>query len=442
MTITDADASPYQISTDSLALQYASKLDSTIFHYKKALTIKSLLIGTGLILLATLGFILLFKVIRWIYINGGKKLTNFLSGITPKLQGWTIQLLPADRLITAIMGMWKLLRAISVLAAFYFYLSIVFSFFDSTQGLATKLLSYVIDPLKTSGRAAFGYLPNLFFVIVIIILTRIVIRFTRKVFDGLSDGSISFNGFYPEWALPTYKIFRFLIIAFAVIIVFPYLPGSNSPAFKGVSLFFGILFSLGSTSAIANMVAGTVLTYMRPFKIGDRVRISDAIGDVVEKTLLVTRIRTIKNVEITIPNAMVLGSHIINFSSVTQGASLILHTTVTIGYDVPWRKVHELLISAALATEGLMNEPKPFVLQTALNDFSVAYEINASTNQPNGMAKIYSELHKNIQDKFNEAGVEIMSPVYSAIRDGNQATIPEEYLPKSYEKPGFKIIKS
>jgi small-conductance mechanosensitive channel len=201
-----------------------------------------------------------------------------------------------------------------------------------------------------------------------------------------------------------------------------------------------VLFSLGSTGAVANIVAGVVLTYMRPFRIGDRVKIAETVGDVIEKTLLVTRVRTIKNVDITVPNAMVLGSHIINYSSVAKERGLILHTSVSIGYAVPWNRVHELLIAAALATDDILKEPKPFVLQTSLDDFFVNYEINAYTEKPNAMVTLYSDLHRHIQDKFNEAGVEIMSPHFSAVRDGNQAAIPDTYLSKSYQAPAFRIF--
>ena len=188
------------------------------------------------------------------------------------------------------------------------------------------------------------------------------------------------------------------------------------------------------------MVAGIVLTYMRPFRLGDRVKIAETMGDVVEKTLLVTRVRTIKNVDVSIPNAMVLGSHIINFSSSAKNKGLILHTTVTIGYDVPWKKVHELLLSAANESNNLLKEPSPFILQTSLDDSYVSYELNVYTNQPTLMAKIYSDLHQNIQDRFNEAGIEIMSPHYSAVRDGNATAIPEEYLPKGYSPKHFRIL--
>jgi small-conductance mechanosensitive channel len=239
--------------------------------------------------------------------------------------------------------------------------------------------------------------------------------------------------------MPTYKIVRVLIVVFTLIVAFPYLPGSKSPAFQGVSIFFGLLLSLGSSSAISNVVAGTVLTYTRAFQLGDRVKIGETTGDIVEKTLLVTRVRTIKNVDIAVPNAMVLSSHIVNFSSMAKQNGLILHTSVTIGYDAPWRKIHELLVSAAESTSNVLPDPKPFVLQTALNDFYVSYEINAFTDQATVMAQTYSELHQNIQDKFYEAGVEIMSPHHFGVRDSNRPAIPAEYLGQNYVAPGFRI---
>lgn len=252
-------------------------------------------------------------------------------------------------------------------------------------------------------------------------------------------GGITFPGFYHEWADPTYRIVRFLVIAFAAIAIFPYIPGSTSAAFQGVSVFLGVLLSLGSAGAVSNTVAGVIITYMRPFQIGDRVKIADTFGDVMEKTLLVTRVRTIKNVLITIPNSMVLGSHLVNYSSSAKDPGLILPTSVTIGYDAPWKTVHELLISAARATTHILGKPEPFVLQTSLDDFYVTYELNAYTRQPNLMASIYAELHQNIQNKFNEAGVEIMSPHYAQIRDGNKITIPDQYLPKTYQVPAIRL---
>jgi small-conductance mechanosensitive channel len=182
-----------------------------------------------------------------------------------------------------------------------------------------------------------------------------------------------------------------------------------------------------------------VLTYARAFRVGDRVQIANTVGEVIDKGLLVTRVRTIKNVEITIPNGMVMGSHIINYSTASQEHGLILNTTVTLGYDISWRLIHETLIKAARATNGILPEPRPFVLQTSLDDFYVSYELNAYTDQPNKMAVVYSDLHQNIQDFCNEAGIEILSPHYKALRDGNPSTIPSDYQPRDYQAPPFQV---
>ena len=349
-------------------------------------------------------------------------------------------LLTAERITNLLSGALRIGRFAALILLWYLFLPTVFSFFDATQTWASTLIGYVLKPILTMASAFVNYLPNLITIVVILFISRYVLKFIAFIFKEIDQEAITLPGFLPEWAAPTYKIVRFLILVFVAIVVFPYLPGSDSPAFQGISLFVGVLFSLGSTTAIANIVAGVVLTYMRPFRVGDRVKIADTMGDVIEKTLLVTRVRTVKNVDITIPNAMVLGSHIINFSTSADDRGLILHTVVTIGYDVPWRQVHDLLISAALATGHILKEPSPFVLQTGLNDYYPVYELNAYTNNPSMMARIYSELHQNIQDKFNESGVEILSPAYSAVRDGNSMAVPPDYLPKSYQAPGFRLF--
>jgi small-conductance mechanosensitive channel len=351
----------------------------------------------------------------------------------------TVELLPVDRIIDFLKLLTKAARFALTAIIFYTYLTIIFSLFSFSETWAATLLAYVLNPLNAVWTSLLNFLPNLFFIIVLVFVFYYLIKGVKFFFLEISKGTLIFSNFHREWAIPTYKIVRFLILVLAAIVIFPYLPGSDSPFFQGISVFLGILFSLGSSSAIANMVAGIVLTYMRPFKIGDRVKIADTMGDVIERTLLVTRVRTVKNVDITIPNAMVLGSHIINYSSSADEKGLILHTTLTIGYDVPWKKVHELLLSAAGETDFVLKEPKPFVLQTSLNDFYVSYELNVYTNNSQGMSDIYSNLHSRIHDKFDESGVEIMSPHFSALRDGNKSTIPQDYLPKEYHpaQPGL-----
>ena len=251
-------------------------------------------------------------------------------------------------------------------------------------------------------------------------MVRLIYYFTVEI----EKGKLSLPGFYKDWAQPTYKIIRALLYIFMFICVFPYLPGSDSKVFQGISVLLGILISVGSSSSISNIVSGVVITYMRPFKVGDRVKIGEVEGDVIEKNLLVTRIRTIKNEDITMPNSTILNGGTINYSACAKEEGLILHTTISIGYEVPWNEVYKLLIDAAKSTANILHEPVPFVLQTSLDDSYVSYQLNAYTRTPNQMALIYSQLHQNIQNKFNAAGVEIMSPSYIAMRNGNKSTIP------------------
>lgn len=398
-------------------------------------------IKTGLLII--LYTALLYALIKGIHYTGKVLILNFRKWKGTKLRPLEVknyEILSADRMAETLTLLTKVIRFILFLIVLYTYLAIVFSLFSFSRTWADKLFEYVMNPLEKVWFSFLEFLPNLFFIIVLFFVFRYLIKIVKFIFLEIDKGALKVEAFHQDWAMPTFKIVRFMILVLAAIIIFPYLPGSNSPFFQGISVFLGILFSLGSSSAIANMVSGVVLTYMRPFKIGDRVKIADTMGDVVEKTLLVTRVRTVKNVDITIPNSMVLGSHIINFSSSAEEKGLILHTTVTIGYDVPWKQVHSLLLSAAGETDTLLKEPKPFVLQTSLDDFYVSYELNAYTRESGRMAAIYSALHSKIQDKFNEAGVEIMSPHYGAHRDGNQTTIPQDYLPKDYKAPSFNIF--
>lgn len=322
------------------------------------------------------------------------------------------------------------LKAILILL----FLNVVFSYFHWSRGTALTVFGYIGDALAEIGAGIIGYIPELIIVVIVIVIARFAIRLLRLVFDGIRSERISIPGFYAEWAGVSFNLARLMVIVLTIIVVFPYLPGSGSPAFQGLSIFFGVLLSLGSSSAIANIIAGIVITYTRAFQIGDRVRISDTEGDVIERSAFVTRIRTPKNVEVAIPNSMVMSDHIVNFSTQAKEAGVLLHTTVTIGYDVPWQQVHELLREAAARTDKLMQNPEPFVLQISLDDNYVAYELNAYTHEPSGKQRIFSELHANIQDCFHGAGVEILSPHYRATRDGNPVAIPGD--PAGEAAPG------
>ena len=248
----------------------------------------------------------------------------------------------------------------------------------------------------------------------------------RYIAREIEHEKLKISGFYPEWAQPTFNIVRFLLYAFMIAMIYPYLPGSQSGVFQGISVFVGLIVSLGSSTVISNFIAGFVITYMRPFRPGDFIKVKDTIGNVIEKTPFITRIRTIKNEVVTIPNSFIMSSDTVNYSASAHKYGLIIHTAMTMGYDVPWRKVHKLLIEAALHTEGVLEHPAPFVLETELNDNYMCYQINAYIRNADQMPQIMSDLLQNIQDYFHKADVEMIAPHYFSVRDGNGSKIPVE----------------
>ena len=289
---------------------------------------------------------------------------------------------------------------------------------------AARLIALFIAALEYVWDGFVGYIPNLITIIVIVMITRYVIRVIGLVFDGIRNRRIYLKNFYPEWAETSFALIKLMIYALAAVIIFPYLPGSSSPAFQGISIFVGVLVSLGSTSAVANVIAGVVLTFTRAFAVGEQVEVGGTRGRVVERSTFVTRIQTLKNVIVSIPNSVVLSNNIINYSQNMGQSGLLVHTTITIGYDIPWQKVNELLVAAAAKTEGIVETPEPFVLQTSLEDNYVSYEINGWTRLPESLSRTYSDLHAHILDEFHQHDVEITSPHYRAVRDGNPSTIP------------------
>jgi len=430
MSVMDMDAIWAKRSRVELADEYVSMINESVSTYSESAGLIQTLKRTGLLILVVVIFAYLV-----IYMNKGfttlnkvmiKKGGKYIKGIRFR----DYEVLSIERELQLIKWLMKLIEWITILFVVYLLLPIVFSIFPATEGIATKLINLVLDPMKSFALAIIGFIPDLITIAVIVTITHYIVKLLKAISIEISSGKLEVAGFYSDWAIPTFNLTRIIIYAFSFVVIFPHLPGSDSTAFKGVSVFLGVLFSLGSSSAISNIIAGLVITYMRAFKIGDRVKIGDTTGKVLEKSMLVTRIRTIKNEDVTIPNSAIMNGSTINYSSSAQELGLILNTTITIGYDVPWRQVQDLLIEAAIKTNHIKSDPKPFVLQTSLDDFYVSYQINAYTDQPGNAAKTYSELHANIQDLFNTAGVEILSPHYRGNRDGSASTIPHsDYKP-------------
>jgi len=429
IAVSEQDALWMNEPREMLAQQYKTAISKAVLNYKKQTSWQTLIkeAGLALIVIAILILVIYFinylfgKVSRWINSLTG----SWLNGVHIR----SYELLDARQEAAFLISALTFFKWVVILISVYLALPVLFGIFPWTQNFSQVLLSYITTPLKRILASLWNYLPNFFTIVVLVIVFRYVLRVFRFFKNEIERGALSLPGFYPDWANPTYQIIRVLTLAFMLIVIFPYMPGSDSPIFKGVSVFVGVLFTFGSAGALSNVVAGLVLTYMRAFHKGDRVKIGEVSGDIIERSLLVTRIRTTKNEIISIPNSTVMNSHTVNYSSDAPEKGLILYTNVTVGYDIEWRKVYDLLIMAAQRTEMVENEPTPFVLQLSLDDYYITYQLNAYTKQPNRQAVIYSRLFENVQDVFNEAGIELMSPHFYALRDGHDINIPKAYRP-------------
>lgn len=422
-SFTDQDALWAGMPQDSLAIKNMAVIVGELYKLKEEHSLWLLIRRICFLCLVIAGQYVLYRITKWLF----RKLNRRIEGMKDtKLKPIMVQ--NYELLDTA-----KQVKLIEFLALIGFYaviavqllftVPLIFYIFPPTKALAYTLLGYIWTPVKGILQGIVDYIPDLITIIIICIAIRYLIKLFRYLSNEVASERLKIPGFYPDWAFPTFTIIRFLLYAFMIAMIYPYLPGSDKGVFQGISVFVGLIISLGSSTVIGNVIAGWVITYMRPFKKGDRIKLNDTVGDIIEKTPLVTRIRTAKNEIVTMPNSFIMSSQSINYSRSAHEFGLILHAEVTIGYDVPWRLVHRMLIEAALRTPGILHEPQPFVLETGLNDWYPVYQINAYTKEAQRMGPIYSDLFQNIQDRFNEEGVEIMSPTYIAARDGNASTV-------------------
>ena len=380
------------------------------------------------------GQYLLFWLTGWLFRKLKVRIQKLKDTRLKPISIQNYELLDTQRQVNLLIFLSNLLRYVIMLLQLLITVPLLFAIFPQTKGLAYQIFSYIWNPVKNILVGIVDYIPNLFAILIICFAVKYLVRLVHYLSREVEAGRLKFGGFYPDWAMPTYHIIRFLLYAFMIAMIYPYLPGAKNGVFQGISVFVGLIISLGSSTVIGNVIAGLVITYMRPFKLGDRIQLNDTTGNVIEKTPLVTRIKTPKNEVVTIPNSFIMSSHTVNYSASAREYGLIIHSEVTIGYDVPWRQVHQLLIEAALNTPGVIDDPRPFVLETSLSDWYPVYQINAYIREADKLAQIYSDLHQNIQDRFNEAGIEIMSPHYMAMRDGNESTIPKDDLRPKTDK--------
>jgi small-conductance mechanosensitive channel len=412
MTVYKEDADIEQISGDILADVIRKKTVEALQIYRNNRSRPMLIKKAVHALVALIALTLILLLITWLFRRINTGLQKRIKARIDSVENISFSLIRANQIWKTYHLAVKIVRIVIIVLFVAAGINYILGLFPWTNNVATYILNLVLNPFRSLGKGLLLFLPDLAFLIVIYLVTRYLLKLSRLLFTGIHQGGITIKNFDPDWAMPTFRIVRILVIVFAVVIAYPYIPGSESNAFKGISVFIGVLFSLGSSSFISNLIAGYSMTYRRAFKKGDRILVGDQVGFVDEQELLVTRLRSVKNEEVIIPNSILLNSNITNFSAKARELGLILHTTVGIGYETPWRLVDAMLKEAAGRTEGLLKEPPPFVLKLSLGDFAVTYEINAYCNDVSRMHLCYTALHQHILDVFNENNVQIMTPAY------------------------------
>ena len=425
LSLTDIDGLWQNTTRQELAAKYCEIIKEKCEALHAEYGLKQKLKGLFLVVLILVAQWLVFRGTRWLYRRWRFRLLRRVMRMSLPLVVKDYEVLNLRRQGVLFLFIFKALFYAVVFLQLLFTIPLLFSVFPETETFAYTILGYILSPIKDILRGIVSYLPNLFKIIVIIVCFHYLVKAVRYLSNEVASGRMKINGFYADWAQPTYLILRVLLYSFMLVMIWPLLPSSNSEIFQGVSVFIGIIISLGSTSIIGNLMAGLAMTYMRPFHVGDFIRFGDVEGFVLEKTVLVTRIRTRKNEVITIPNSTLMNSQTSNFTFAAENYGVIVHTKVTIGYDMQHELIENLLLEAATDTPLILKKPQPFVGVTALDDFYVEYEINAYTTHSDRLSQIYSKLHQNILDHFHEAGVEIMSPHIFAHRDNLEVQIPK-----------------
>ena len=425
MSVTDNDGLWQNKTRQELAAEYRTIIETKIEQLHAQYGLKRKLMGVVYVLGAMLALGLLIWATNFCYRRWRYRLLRMLLRRTRPLAIKDYEVLNLHRQGILFLTGFNVLRYLIIFLLLFIFVPMFFVAFPETKSFTFTIFGYVWDPFVNILKSVVSFLPKFFQIIVIVFCFRYLVKGLHYLMNEIGSGRLKITGFYADWAQPTYLILRVLCYSFMIVMIWPLLPSSESEVFQGVSVFIGIIVSLGSSSIIGNVMAGMVMTYMRPFHVGDFIKYGDMEGFVIEKSVLVTRIRTRKNDVITIPNSNLMTSQTTNYTFSAHNYGVIVHTKVTIGYDMQWQQIRDLLLAAAAKTSHLQKKPEPFVRITALDDFYVEYEINAYTRKSDLLGDIYSELHQNILDSFHSNGVEIMSPHIFAHRSDLPVQIPK-----------------
>nr|WP_315493722.1 mechanosensitive ion channel domain-containing protein [uncultured Rhodoferax sp.] len=426
-----------QETLEASAQRAAQALDLVIAESREARDWQAMVQSLGWSALATALALALAWVLRHGHAALARRLVTLSEWHSRKLQWGGIELLQRERAATVVRKLLNGVHSLVLLLLAYEWLSFVLARFPFTRVWGETLNSYLLNLLGLLGSAMVGAVPGLFTAVVIFYLARAATGMLGRFFDRIQQGEHSLAWLDADLAVPTRRIATAVVWLFALAMAYPYLPGAQTEAFKGLSVLVGLMISLGASNLVGQAASGLILTYGRVFRRGEYVRIADQEGTVTDVGMFATRIRTGLGEEVTISNTTILGSTTKNYSRAVQGAGYVLDTTVTIGYDTPWRQVHAMLEEAAARTEGVLTTPAPQVFQTALSDWYPVYRLvcQAVPSEPRPRALLLSALHANIQDVFNTYGVQIMSPQYIADPLAPKQVPPDQWYPAPAQAP-------
>ncbi len=436
--ITPADLDPAREETlEQAAHRAAGALTLAIRESVESRSLETL---TRALALAVAGTVV-YGAFVWLAARARRAMVRRLVALTDRkaagLHVGGVSLLQGDRLGNVIRLILTLLYRLLVLLVTVEWISFVLRSFPFTRAWGESLNSFLLSLAMPVMTAALGAVPELLTALLIFYLAYLITQALERFFSNVQNGTVQLHWLDADVVAPTQRLANVVIWLFALAMAYPYLPGSDTEAFKGLSVLVGLMLSMGASSLVGQAASGLILTYGRVFRKGEFVRVADHEGTVTEMGIFTTRIRTGMGEELTISNASILGSTTKNYSRAVQGAGFVLDTTVTIGYDTPWRQVHAMLIEAARRTDGLASDPAPQVFQTALNDWYPVYRVvcQATQTEPRSRAMLLSALHANIQDVFNTYGVQIMSPQYLGDPKEPKVVPPANWYPAPANQP-------
>lgn len=422
--VTSADAEIEKMEIGLVAMLQSNALERAITQYKESRTneayVNSALGALGL----TVAFIGFTGLFLWRRLTLARFVARFVERRAGRLGETTQGVVKARAIGSAVGYLLNIVFWLVFILALYAYISFVLLAFPETRVPGQIILTYVSEPLITVVFAFVQHIPNLIMIFIIYLVAKAAIKGLRLFLDNLEAGSITIDEFEPHWVKPTFFLGRLAIVLVAIVFAYPFIPGSDTAAFKGLTIIAGVVVSFSSNTAIANFISGLIVMYRHSAVVGDRIQVNETTGDVVEIRFMETIIKSTKNELVSVPNSLLLNSTVRNFSKAVDGRGLLVHTTVGIGYEETPKKVIAMLVKAANMTDGLKKAPKPFVLWNALGDYSISYEINAYTSRGASLPEIMSDLHENIVTVFNANGTQIMTPSY--IADPDVPKIPME----------------